>query len=402
MEEETYISGSMRIANANQSHRYEYFLPTNIPTQLKFKDVSLGRLLEEATHSLGELNAYARFVPDIDFFIRMHEMKEATASNKIEGTQTKMDEALMREEDVLPERREDWHEVQNYLMAMKYAINSLDELPIISRLFNETHKILLQGVRGAGKQPGTIRSSQNWIGGATLKDARFIPPHPVHVPELLSDLENFLNVDDGKMPLLLKAGVAHYQFETIHPYLDGNGRLGRLLIILYLIQQKMLEKPVLYLSTFFAEHRQEYYDALSRVRTHNDIEHWIKFFLVGVSETSKRAVTTLQAIMKLRDDDHAKLLSLGRRAPNAHTLLKHLYKEPVLSVADAVNVLKISQPAANSLVGELEKLGILKEITGFNRNRLFIYQEYLSLFKDSADDLSGIDEELLQNEVEEK
>jgi len=371
------------MANPNQSHRYEYFLPSKIPTALDIKDPALGRLLEEATHSLGELNAYARFVPDIDFFIRMHEMKEATASSKIEGTQTNMDEALMREEDILPERREDWHEVQNYLKAMKYAIGSLDELPIISRLFNETHKILLQGVRGSGKQPGTIRTTQNWIGGATLKDARFIPPHQQHISELLSDLENFLNIDDFTLPLVLKAALAHYQFETIHPYLDGNGRLGRLLIILYLIQQKLLDRPVLYLSTFFEEHRQEYYDALSRVRTHNDIEHWLKFFLVGVSETARSAVATLQAIMKLRDKDTARIVKLGRRAPKAHILLKHLYKEPVISVSDAASVLGISQQAANSLVGELERIKILREVTGFNRNRLFVYSEYIALFRDS-------------------
>lgn len=383
MAENEYISGTKRIANPNQGHQYEYFLPSNIPSTFNIQDPTLGRLLEEATHSLGELNAYARFVPDIDFFIRMHEMKEATASSKIEGTQTNIDEALMREEDILPERREDWHEVQNYLKAMKYAINTLDDLPIISRLFNETHRILLQGVRGSGKQPGTIRTSQNWIGGATLKDARFIPPHQQHIPELLSDLEKFLNVDDFKMPLILKAGIAHYQFETIHPYLDGNGRLGRLLIILYLIQQKMLDKPVLYLSTFFAQHRQEYYDALSRVRTHNDLEHWIKFFLVGVNETAKSAVATLQSIMKLRDTDTTKLLKLGRRAPRAHKLLMHLYKEPIISVSDAARVLEVSQQSANALVGELEKIKVLREITGFNRNRLFVYDEYLKLFSDT-------------------
>ena len=384
MHENEYISGIKRIANPNQGHRYEYFYPSSIPRTLDFKDPTLGRLLEEATHSLGELNAYARFVPDIDFFIRMHEMKEATASSKIEGTQTNMDEALMREEDIIPERREDWHEVQNYLQAMKFAVNSLNDLPIISRLFNETHKILLQGVRGSGKQPGTIRTTQNWIGGATLKDARFIPPHQQHIPELLSDLENFLNLDDFQMPLILKAGIAHYQFETIHPYLDGNGRLGRLLIILYLIQQKMLDKPVLYLSTFFAQHRQEYYDALSRVRSHNDIEHWIKFFLVGVNETAKNAVATLQAIMKLRDRDHMKVLKLGKRAPKAHALIKHLYKEPVISVSDAAAILNVSQPTANALVRELEKLNILKELTGFNRNRLFVYSDYVQLFDDPS------------------
>lgn len=386
MQENRYISGIKRTASPNEGRSYEYFLPNPIPTRINFSDPSLGRLLEEATHSLGQLNAYASFVPDINFFIRMHEVKEATASNKIEGTQTNMDEALMREEDILPERREDWHEVHNYLKAMKYAIGSLDRLPIISRLLNETHSILLQGVRGSGKQPGTIRTTQNWIGGATLKDARFIPPHQQHIPELLTDLENFLNVDKYNMPLLLKAGIAHYQFETIHPYLDGNGRLGRLLIILYLIQQNMLGKPVLYLSTFFAEHRQEYYDALSRVRSHNDMEHWIKFFLVGVNETAKNAIATLQSIMRLRESDYAKVMQLGKRAPRAHKLLEHLYKEPVISIADTAQVLNITPQSASSLVRELEKMKILREVTGFNRNRLYIYSDYINLFSDKPKD----------------
>ena len=380
MEDLEYKSGTRRTINADKSHSYTYFLPSSIPNTLSFSDPTINRLLEEATHSLGELNAYARFVPDIDFFIRMHEVREATASSKIEGTQTNMDEALMREEDISPERRDDWHEVQNYIKAMKFSVDSLDKLPIITRLLNETHAILLQGVRGSGKQPGTIRKSQNWIGGATLKDARFIPPHPQHIQELLADLERFINTDDFTMPLLLKAGIAHYQFETIHPYLDGNGRLGRLLIILYLIQQKMLEKPILYLSTFFEKHRQEYYDALSRVRTHNDMEHWVKFFLVGVKQTAETATDTLQDIMRLRDKDAARILKLGRRAPRANALMKYLYKDPLVSVAEVAFILGVSNQAANSLVAELEKIGILHEITGFSRNRLFAYKDYMRLF----------------------
>lgn len=386
MKENEFVAGVLRKAHADKGYEYKYFLPNNTPIELRTEDSKLARLLEEATHKLGELNAYARFVPNIDFFIRMHETKEATASNKIEGTQTNIDEALMREEDVAPERRGDWHEVQNYIKAMKFAIENLEELPIVTRLLNKTHGILLQGVRGSGKQPGEIRKSQNWIGGATLKDARFVPPASQHIPVLLTDLENFLNKDDLTLPLLLKAGIAHYQFETIHPYLDGNGRLGRLLIILYLIEKKMLHRPVLYLSQFFEENRQEYYDALSRVRTHNDLEHWLRFFLVGVSETAEKAVSTLQAIMLLREKDSKKILSLGRRAPRANKLMEHLYKVPIISVADAAEVLNISPQAANNLVAELEKLGILEEITGFNRNRLFAYDAYIDLFSDSKEE----------------
>jgi Fic family protein len=382
MEQSHYTAGANRVANANKGHQYQYFLPTNVPRQPDLiKDPTIARLLEEATHRLGMLDAYAGFVPDIDYFIKMHETQEATASNRIEGTQTDIDEALMKEEDILPERREDWHEVQNYIQAMKFSIGKLDELPIISRLLNQTHAILLSGVRGSGKQPGTIRTTQNWIGGATLKDARFIPPHPQHIPELLTDLENFLNVDDRTLPLLIKAGIAHYQFETIHPYLDGNGRLGRLLIILYLIKQGLLGRPVLYLSTFFEKHQQEYYDALSRVRTHNDIEHWIKFFLVGVSETALQATNTLQAMMKLQAEDSARIMQLGKRAERAHILMKYLYTDPIISVSDAAGVVGVTPQAANSLVADLERIGVLREITGASRNRLFVYDAYVRLFR---------------------
>lgn len=375
-----YSAGTYRKAHPSTGREYTYFLPEHVPTHLTLTDPKLGRLLEEATHSLGELNAYARYVPDIEYFIRMHETKEATASSKIEGTKTKMDEALLKEQDVSPERRDDWHEVQNYISAMKYAAGKLDELPLITRLMNQIHAILLSGVRGAGKQPGTIRMSQNWIGGATLRDARFIPPHNIHLNDLLSDLEQFLNTDTGTMPLLLKAGIAHYQFESIHPYLDGNGRLGRLLIILYLIQNGMLGKPVLYISQFFEAHRQDYYDSLMLVRRTNDIEQWLRFFLVGVNETAKRAIGTLQDIMRLREDVAKRILTLGKRVSRADQLLNHLYQEPIISVASAAELLDITPQSANTLVGDMERLGILKEITGFERNRLFRFEEYVALF----------------------
>lgn len=380
-----YVAGVMRKAHPSTGREYSYFLPSHVPRSFSPTDPTLNRLLEDATHSLGQLNAYASFVPDIDYFIRMHETKEATASSKIEGTKTKLDEALLKEQDVLPERRDDWHEVQNYIAAMKYAIDKLGDFPLITRLLNETHRILLSGVRGEGRQPGMIRISQNWIGGASLRDARFIPPHNMHLNDLLSDLEKFLNEDDGTMPLLLKAGIAHYQFESIHPYLDGNGRLGRLLIILYLIQNKMLDRPVLYLSQFFEEHRQDYYDTLTIVRRDNDIEQWLRFFLVGVQETAQKAMKTLQAIMELRNDTQRTILQLGRRAENAGTLITHLYQDPIISVPAAAELLSISHQSANILISELEKLGVLKEITGFERNRLFRLEKYVALFETQED-----------------
>jgi len=382
MNHDNAFYGTSRRFAANTPREYTYFLPTLLPVTYVPGDPKLSRLLEEATHSLGELNAYARFVPDIDYFIRMHETKEATASSKIEGTRTNMDEALMKEKDVAPERRDDWHEVQNYIEAMKLAIDRLDTLPLISRLLNETHERLLQGVRGSGKMPGHIRTSQNWIGGATLRDAKFIPPHNMHLAELLSDLERFLNEDNLTMPILLKAGIAHYQFESIHPYLDGNGRLGRLLIILYLMRQNMLDRPILYLSQFFEEHRQDYYDSLTQVRRNGDIEQWLRFFLVGVNETAKKAIGTLQAIMQLRTETAQNILQLGKRAENAGRLIDHLYQQPIVSVATAAELLGITPQSANTLVAELVKLGVLVEITGYERNRLFMFEEYVQLFSD--------------------
>lgn len=380
MNHSTYIAGTMRRYFPDSNAEYTYFLPEHLPQIYTIIDPKLNRLLEEATHSLGELNAYARFVPDIDYFIRMHETKEATASSRIEGTRTNMDEALMKEKDIAPEKRDDWREVQNYIAAMKYSIDELDNLPIISRLLGETHKVLLRGVRGAGKNPGMIRTSQNWIGGATLRDAKFIPPHNMHLADLLSDLERFLNEDNLTTPNLIRAAIAHYQFESIHPYLDGNGRLGRLLIILFLMKQGMLEKPVLYLSQFFEQHRQDYYDSLMSVRRHNDIEQWLRFFLVGVNQTATSAISTLQAIMQLRDDTSQTILQLGKRAERAGKLIDYLYQNPIVSVGNVAEILNITPQSANSLVAELTKLGVLVEITGYERNRLFRYEKYVQLF----------------------
>ncbi|PSO42901.1 cell filamentation protein Fic [Candidatus Saccharibacteria bacterium QS_5_54_17] len=377
-----YQSGTEQTAYANEGYAYKYFLPSYAPRTVQITSPKLSRLLEEATHMLGELNAYARFVPDIDFFIRMHEIKEATASSRIEGTKTNLDEALMDAEDIMPERRDDWQEVQNYIQAMNHAVNRLEKLPVSKRLLNETHEILLSGVRGEEKQPGAIRESQNWIGGATLKDARFIPPAHQDLPDLLTDLEEFLHEDDLNMSLLVKAGIAHYQFETIHPYLDGNGRIGRLLIILYLIEQKLLDRPILYLSQFFDRYKQEYYEALDTVRAQNDLEQWLRFFLVGITETSRQAIHTLQSIQSLQETHRQEILKLGRRSENASALLERLYTDPIISVSEAAEELDVTPPTANSLVKELHKLGMLKEITGFSRNRIFIYEPYIRLFTD--------------------
>ena len=274
-------------------------------------------------------------------------------------------------------------EVHNYIEAMNFSINKLNTLPVSKRLLKEAHRILMSGVRGEHRNPGEFRKSQNWIGGASLKDARYIPPVHTEIDELISDLEKFLHNDQINVPVLIRAGIVLYQFETIHPFLDGNGSIGRLLITLYLISSGLLSKPSLYLSDYFEKNRQLYYDNLNLVKVKNDMAQWIKFFLVGIIETSEKGSNTFKSILKLKEQiEDRKILTLGKKLSTAKSLMNYLYRKPVVSAQDVQDELKVSPPTANSLLSDFERLGILKEKTGWKRNREFEFTEYLNLFRD--------------------
>ncbi len=366
-----------------QQH-YKSFSPAKINSSWTWEDVKINTLLSEANRKLGALDAFSQHVPDTNIFIEMHVVKEATKSSRIEGTQTEIEEAVKKESQIAPERRDDWQEVRNYIDAMNSSIERLKSLPVSSRLLKEAHKILMRGVRGEHRNPGEFRTSQNWIGGATINDAVFVPPVNTEINELMGDLENFLHNNDIDVPVLIRAAIAHYQFETIHPFLDGNGRIGRLLITLYLVSSGVLTKPSLYLSDFFERHRILYYDNINNVRAKNELAQWIKFFLTGVIETSNKGVKTFKSILKLKEElEEKKIVTLGKKLPNAKKLLKYLFKKPIITVQDIQEELKVSLPTANSLTADFEKMKILNERTGYARNREFEFAEYIQLFKDN-------------------
>ncbi len=363
-----------------QQFRYKSFLPARVNLEWIWEDPRINVLLENAIRGLGELNAFSLIVPDVDLFIRMHIIKEANTSSRIEGTKTELDEAVLSEEEISPERRDDWREVQNYVRAMNMAIEELSRLPLSLRLLKMTHGVLMSGVRGEGKTPGEFRRSQNWIGGASIADAAFIPPHHSDLPDLLSDLEVFWHNEKIQVPHLIRIAISHYQFETLHPFLDGNGRIGRLLITLYLVSHGLLNRPSLYLSAHLEKYRGEYYDALTRVRVSDDMGHWIRFFLQAVVSTAESGKETFQGILALRREMDRKMVTLGRRAENGRKLISHLYRNPAITAKEASDLLGVRYDAANQLIGALAEMGILVESTGYRRNRIFVFRRYLHLF----------------------
>ena len=371
-----FKSGTFR-----QQYQYNSFTPSPVNHSWMWSDPKINTLLEEANHKLGSLDAFSRQVPDVNYFIRMHVIKEATTSSRIEGTKTNIEEALLRRTEIDPERKDDWQEVQNYVAAMDYAVRRLQKVPVSTRLLKETHRTLLSKGRGTSRSPGEYRRSQNWIGDSSIKDALFVPPSHHEVDWLMSDLEKFLHNDAIDVPSLVRIAIGHYQFETIHPFLDGNGRVGRLLITLYLVSKGLLAKPTLYLSEYFVKHRSVYYDKLMLARTQNDLAQWIVFFLVAITETCSKGIATFEKILKLRGDVEGKrIVRLGKKLPRAKQLITNLYSEPRVTSTDVCNILKVTPKTANELIQDLVDLKILIEVTGNQRNRVFLFAEYLALF----------------------
>lgn len=364
----------------NQGY-YKSFEPNPIYRNWEVLDMEVISLMSRADRQLGRLDMYSQYV-NIDLYIQMHIAKEATQSSKIEGTQTNIEETFLHKDEIKTEKRDDWEEVQNYICAMKEAVELLQDLPFSSRLIKKTHQILLQGVRGEHKLPGEYRTSQNWIGGATIDDAVFVPPVHHNVSDLISDLEKFANDQEFPVPELIKIAIIHYQFETIHPFLDGNGRVGRLLITLYLVSAGILKSPILYLSDFFERHRNLYYDNLMRVRTHHDINQWIKFFLTGVIETAKKGVQTFDNILQLQKTIETSLKDLGSRSGDALYVVEQLYQNPITDAKKVSQFIGKSMTPAYRLIEDLEKRGVIQEITGNERDRKYVFEQYVSLFRE--------------------
>ena len=368
---------------------YRAFIPAPLPPD---PPLDLGGVLRDklsaADYALGRLDGAVLTLPNPDLFVFMYVRKEAVLSSQIEGTQSSLQNLLAAEAQLFdPDTPKDVNEVANYVRAMNYGLSRLADLPVSVRLIREIHAQLMQGVRGGRLQPGELRTTQNWIGpaGCTLADATFVPPPPHGVPQALSDLERFLH-DGGGLPPLVQVGLAHVQFETIHPFLDGNGRIGRLLITFLLTEKRLLSKPVLYLSHYFKQHRSEYYDRLQAVRDAGDWEGWLAFFLDGVIEVSQQATHTAAAILRMREDYRARITEhLGRAAANGQRVMDRLFDHPIVSVATVREWLGLTPAGANQIVARLTGIGLLREITGYARNRRFRFEPYLRLFEETGE-----------------
>ncbi len=372
---------------------YKSFIPANLPPKPAIRmDGELMRLLSDADRALGRLDGVATILPNPDLFVAMYVRHEAVLSSQIEGTQSTLEDLLEYEaaHKAPPAAPRDIEEVVNYVGAMNHGLARLPELPLSLRLLREIHKRLLQGVRGGERSPGEFRTSQNWVGppGCTLQTAQYVPPPPHEMKEALHNLEAFLH-DRTSLPVLVHCGIAHAQFETIHPFLDGNGRVGRLLITLLLCERHVLQRPLLYLSYYLKAHRAQYYDRLMAIRYDGDWEGWLKFFLQGVYEVSQAATEVSRAINTLREQHRETVAQKTPNAASGQKLLDHLFRQPLISVRDTEQIVDCSYATANTLVRHFEDIGILKEMTGQQRNRVYRYDSYLDLFKRQALELPG-------------
>ena len=371
--------------------KYQAFVPATLPPKPTLDMGQLSSLLASASAALGRLDGLAGFLPDIGLFIYMYVRKEALLSSQIEGTQSSFSDLLIHESESAPgaPSGEDVQDVSNYIEALNHGLERMrGGFPLSLRLIREIHETLLSKGRGSTKMLGEFRRSQNWIGGPRPSKARFVPPPPERLEECLGAFEKFLHADDDGLPVLIRAALAHVQFETIHPFLDGNGRVGRLLITLLLCADGVLKEPILYLSFWFKTRRDEYYDQLQYIRDTGDWEEWVSFFLRGVIETADQGVATARRILDLFDADlHRVETALGKAAPSALKILAHMRKKPVIAPKDLVIPLGLTMPTINTALQHLEKAGIVQEITGRQRDRLFAYKAYLSILEEGTEPL---------------
>ena len=365
------------------------FVPPSLPPEPSLKLDKLYGLLDEANRALGRLDGVTSILPDTPLFLYMYVRKEALLSSQIEGTQSSLSDLLMFESDEAPGvPLGDVREVSNYVAAMNYGLERLrDGMPLSNRLIRDIHGVLLNQGRGASMQPGEFRRTQNWVGGSRPGNAIYVPPPHNLLQDLMGDLEAFIHGEEIDLPILIKAALIHVQFESIHPFLDGNGRLGRLLITFLLCMEGALKEPILYLSLFFKAHRRYYYELLQQVREKGDWEAWLEFFLEGVKETSDQAADTAKQILELFDTDRQKIEGLGRPATSALRVNHYLQSKPILSVPVAVNALNLSAPTVRKSVNHLIELDLVRETTGKQRDRLFVYSGYLDILNQGTEPL---------------
>lgn len=366
-----------------------YPLPPDPPLELTATHFDL---MEQANRALGRLDGLSQLLPDTSLFIYLFVRKEALLSSQIEGTQSSLTDLLLYEQDGVPGvPLADVEEVSSYVAALQHGLKRLqDGFPLSLRLLREIHSVLLASGRGSAKAPGEFRRSQNWIGGSRPGQARFVPPPPDQLPDCLNALEKFLHDDPVRTPTLIKAALAHVQFETIHPFLDGNGRLGRLLITLLLCAEGAIADPTLYLSLYFKQRRDEYYDRLQRVREEGDWEQWLTFFLTGVLETADSAIASATAMFELFASDRQRIEEIGRAASSVLRVHQHLQKKPITSAPNAASALSLTTPTVRTALEHLTKLQIVREITGKRRDRLYVYDRYLQLLQAGAEPLRNV------------